>query len=233
MNGMEKIQARIAEDAKAEIAKMEAEIKEEVQNIEVQSALYMIEYSTAQNQKAEKAADEREARLISSAEMEGRKMELAMKQEVITQAFDQALTDLCSRPENEYVDLLVSLALASVQSGTEQMVFSEKDKDTVGKKVVAKVNEAISGGKAPELPAAITDSKAGPFLEKVVKAVSAVLKSDSNASATGVTLAQETRPMAGGFIMVDNDVEINCDFDTLVRLQRNELELEVANMLFS
>ncbi len=231
MNGMEKIQARIAENAKAEIAELEAKYQQEAESILSEGKQEAEKVKAEILQQGSLLEKEREERLLSSAEMEGRRLELAMKQEVITKAFDQALTDLCSLSQGDYVDLLVSLALASVTSGTEAMVFSEKDKNAIGKQVVSKVNEAISGGKAPELPAAITDSKAGPFLEKVVKAVSTLLKSDSASS--GVTLAEETRPMVGGFIMLDKDVEINCDFDTLVRLQRNELELEVAAMLFS
>lgn len=32
--------------------------------------------------------------------------------------------------------------------------------------------------------------------------------------------------------MLDNDVEINCTFETLVRLQREKLEKQVAQVLF-
>ena len=35
-----------------------------------------------------------------------------------------------------------------------------------------------------------------------------------------------------GFIMADDDVEVNCTFETLVRLQREQLERDVANVLF-
>ncbi len=226
MNGMDKIKAKIAEDAKAEISAIEAETKKEVDAIKTKGQADALELKSDILSRGEKSVAERRERLASSAQMESRKVELGMKQDVITEAFDKALEDLCSRPEGEYVDLLVSLALASITSGNEKLVFSSKDKDTVGKKVVAKINDAIGAGKAPSLPAAITDSKAGPFLEKVVKAVSAKAKTGN------VTVSEETREMAGGFIMLDNDVEINCDFDTLVRLQRNSLELEVANMLF-
>lgn len=32
--------------------------------------------------------------------------------------------------------------------------------------------------------------------------------------------------------MVDGDIEVNCAFETLVRLQREKLEKEVAGVLF-
>ena len=47
-----------------------------------------------------------------------------------------------------------------------------------------------------------------------------------------LTLSEETRPMKGGFVLVDDDVEVNCAFETLVRLQREKLERDVARVLF-
>lgn len=47
-----------------------------------------------------------------------------------------------------------------------------------------------------------------------------------------LTLSQETRPMQGGFILSDGVVEVNCTFETLVRLQRGALSTQVADMLF-
>ena len=47
-----------------------------------------------------------------------------------------------------------------------------------------------------------------------------------------LTLSSETRPIPGGFILSSGDVELNCAFDTLVRLQREKLEKEVAKILF-
>ena len=39
--------------------------------------------------------------------------------------------------------------------------------------------------------------------------------------------------MKGGFILSDGKVEVNCSFDTLVRLQKTETAGEVAKRLFS
>ena len=36
----------------------------------------------------------------------------------------------------------------------------------------------------------------------------------------------------GGLILSDGDVEVNCAFETLVRLQRGELDRQVAKVLF-
>lgn len=47
-----------------------------------------------------------------------------------------------------------------------------------------------------------------------------------------LTLSGRTRALKGGFILVDGSVEVNCTFDTLVRLQRGEMAGEVARVLF-
>ena len=47
-----------------------------------------------------------------------------------------------------------------------------------------------------------------------------------------LTLSEQTRPIQGGLILSDGDVEVNCAFETLVRLMRGELDREVAKVLF-
>ena len=47
-----------------------------------------------------------------------------------------------------------------------------------------------------------------------------------------LTLSEQTRPIRGGLILSDGDVEANCAFETLVHLQRGELDRQVAKVLF-
>ena len=87
--------------------------------------------------------------------------------------------------------------------------------------------EDRGGGLEGVLAQAPTESKVGAFLGKVVNTTAAMV------TGTGLlTLSEETRPIKGGFIMVDGDIEVNCAFETLVRLQREKLEKEVAGVLF-
>ncbi len=48
-----------------------------------------------------------------------------------------------------------------------------------------------------------------------------------------LTLSGETRSIQGGFILRSENVEVNCAFDTLVRLQKAETAGEVVKELFS
>ncbi|MGI5963441.1 MAG: V-type ATP synthase subunit E [Lawsonibacter sp.] len=227
MEGIEKITAKIVQDSEAEITRLMAETDQKVQSIG-EAAKIQADKETAETlARGQRAAQERLERLKSAAVMETRKLELAAKQEVLGEAFALALEKLCTLPEEEYVALLTRLALEASTTGKEQLVFSPKDRVRVGKQVVVAANEAMVKGITPGLPETLTDTKVGAFFEKVVNTTAAMM------TGTGMlTLSEETREMKGGFIMVDGDVEINCAFETLVRLQREKLEKEVAQVLF-
>jgi len=47
-----------------------------------------------------------------------------------------------------------------------------------------------------------------------------------------LTLSSEPRDIMGGFILQDEGVEVNCSFESLLAMQRDELEPEVAAVLF-
>lgn len=198
MEGIEKITARIIEDAEREIAAMQQETEEEVNTLLAQAQTEAEQESMELLVRGRRAAEERRERLSSSADMECRKLELAAKQELLQQSFDAALEELCALPQERYVTLLSALAVEASSSGRERMILSAKDADRLGEEIVKAANTALQrAGRRGEL-----------------------------------TLSEETRPIPGGFILAEGDVELNCAFDTLVRLQREKLEKEVAAILF-
>lgn len=227
MDGIDKITQRIQEDAQRELAQLEAQTQAQVDQILSQARAQADKERQDILRRGEQQAQERRERLISAAGMEGRKLALGAKQEMLSQAFDLALEKLCSMPDEEYVALLTQLALKAVSTGREQLIFSPKDRTRIGKAVVMAANDALVKQVAPELPDAITDSKVGAFLGKVVNSAAAQI------TGTGLlTLSEETRPIRGGFIMVDGPVEVNCAFEAMVRAQREQLEKPVAEILF-
>lgn len=48
----------------------------------------------------------------------------------------------------------------------------------------------------------------------------------------GLKLSADTRPMIGGFILKSRDMEINSSFDAALKMQREQLETEIAKILF-
>lgn len=198
MEGIEKITARIIEDAEREIAAMQQETEEEVNTLLAQAQTEAEQESMELLVRGRRAAEERRERLSSSADMECRKLELAAKQELLQQSFDAALEELCALPQERYVTLLSALAVEASSSGRERMILSARDADRLGEDIVKAANAALQ--------------KAGRRGE--------------------LTLSEETRPIPGGFILAEGDVELNCAFDTLIQLQREKLEKEVAAILF-
>lgn len=63
--------------------------------------------------------------------------------------------------------------------------------------------------------------------QKAVDEANRLLQNQGN-----LTLSDETRPIEGGFILANDRVEVNCTFETLVRLQKGEIAGEVAKRLF-
>ena len=227
MEGIEKITAKIAQDAKAEIDALAAQTGEKLQELRDSAQAQARQEANEIVERGRSAAGERLERLSSAAQMERRKLELAAKQEVLGEAFSLALEKLCAMPEKEYIELLTKLALQASSSGKEQLIFSPKDRSRVGKQVVVAVNDALVRERAPELPGEVTKSKVGAFVDKLVHSTTAAVT-----GAGMLTLSEETREIQGGFIMVDGDVEINCAFETLVRLQREKMEKKTAEVLF-
>ena len=93
--------------------------------------------------------------------------------------------------------------------------------------MAARANELLAKAVAPKLPEAATQGKLGAVLETTVNTVTAIAKGTAM-----LTVADETRDIRGGFILVGDGVEVNCAFDVLVRLSRPELERQVAQLLF-
>ena len=227
MDGMEKITARIREDADRELETLNAQTDRQIADLQAQAQAQAERERADILARGERAARERLERLKSAAQMERRKLELAAKQEVLGEAFEGALEKLCTLPEEEYIQLLTALVLQAVSTGREQIIFSPKDRARIGKAVVVAANEALVKQVAPELPDSLTDSKVGAFLGKMVNSATAQI------TGTGLlTLSEETRPIQGGFILVDGPVEVNCSFEAMFRLQREKLEKPAAELLF-
>lgn len=47
-----------------------------------------------------------------------------------------------------------------------------------------------------------------------------------------LTLAEDFRPIQGGFMLRDEDIEINCTFESLIRRLKSEMAAELAGILF-
>ena len=223
MNGIEKITARIETDAKAEVAGILREAEEKAAAIREQYKVQAEAEAKAAAAGGKEAAKRQGERLESAAGMEAKKRMLAAKQACLDEAFDKAQAKLLALPDGEYAELLAKMAVKAAKTGREEILLSAKDRDRVGAQVVAKANAMLAEAVKPEAA-----GKAGEILSKVVTGANALLQGTAM-----LTLSQETRDMAGGLTLRDGNVEVNCAFETQLRVLREEMAAEVAGILFS
>lgn len=205
MNGIEKITGQIDADVQKEIGAALDQARAQAKEIEARYESQAQTQGEALRRKGEQDAALRRERLVDVARLEARKTLLAAKQDMVGQAFDLALKKLLELPDQEYIALLAKLAVAASRTGREQVILSQKDRSRYGKQAVTMANDMLA-------------KKAGPRAAE---------------SAGMLTLAGESRPMAGGLILRDGRVETNCSFEVLIHLQRDALSAEVARALFA
>ncbi len=196
--GADRIVRRVLDDAHARAESIKTEAAEKAKSVEAearQRATRKEEYILEQ---ARKGAAEQKGRIVGVAQLETRKDLLAAKQEMIGEAFQKALTELLNLNDKSYFTVIRDLLLGMVETGSETVVFSERDKKRIPDEFWKEVNEAlVSLGKKGELK-----------------------------------LSEETKDIQGGFILQAGGVEMNCSFESLLEMKRDELEPEVADMLF-
>ena len=144
MNGIEKITGRIEAEAQAKAAEIKAQTEAKAAEVRAENekkaqAKYweLIRVGTADCE----AMVAREKRM---AEMESKKDILALKQSMVSEAFDKACDMIINLPENEYVSFMARMAADAAASGSEEIVFNERDKAVRGAAVVKAANELLA-----------------------------------------------------------------------------------------
>lgn len=193
MNGMEKITARMKEDAARSLSELNAQTERELRRIREESAVRAEKERETADERAHLAAQERYERLCSAAEMETRKLTLSAKQEVLAETYDRALEILCSMPREEYLSLLVLLLKAAGGKGDEKIALSAKDRDEMGETLVERANKELNAH---------------------------------------YTLAGEAADIRAGLVLISEECDVNCSFETLLALSREKTERGAAKLLF-
>ena len=193
MNGIETIIQRLNTDAKAETDALLDKARQDAAAITARCQAQADKETADLAARNQRAAAEREERLVSAAQMEARKTILAAKQAVMEEVYAKALEKLRSLPQDRTVEVLASLLNEAAPQGKGEVLFSAQDRETVGRAAVDAAN-AQNGGQ--------------------------------------LTLSGETANIPGGFILRNGSIEVNCAYDTLIRLQKTETAGQVARQLF-
>ena len=228
MNGIEKITARIQADAQAEASQILQEGEKRAAAIKAGYQAQEEQEAAALRQEGEAAAQRQLERLESAAGMEARQQLLGAKQACLEEAFARAQEKLLALPDAEYADLLAKIAVKAAKTGREEVILNARDRQRVGTQVVSRANALLAQAAAPSAAKELKGSKAGDILSKVVTGANALIQGTAL-----LTLAEETREMAGGLILRDGNVELNCAFETQLRVLRDSMAADVAAILFA
>jgi V/A-type H+-transporting ATPase subunit E len=143
MNGIEKITARIAADADVEIGAIQAESAARCAEIRAEYEKKAQEEYWALVRAGVKDTEQRVQRLARTAGLEAKKSVLALKQEIVSKAFDFAKEKIAELPEPEYVAFLAGQASQASRTGQEEILLNKADRARVGAKVVKAANELL------------------------------------------------------------------------------------------
>lgn len=151
MAGAEKIVERILADARQQAEALVAEAEEKAAGIIAQGEKEAEKSRQEILERARTTAEERRRRILTIAELEGRKALLAAKEAMLEEAFNTALQELQKLDVPTYQKIIRSLLLASVQTGSEEVIISPADKDRVTPAFIKEVNRELKGQAAREI----------------------------------------------------------------------------------
>ncbi|SEF72297.1 V/A-type H+-transporting ATPase subunit E [Caloramator fervidus] len=198
MAGIDSLKERLLNDAKLKASAIENEALSKAKSILDEATNKAERIVEEFKEKAEREGKEKKERIISKAKMECRDMILKAKQEMIDNIFKLVVDKINNMDLESYRSLFKTLILNSVETGDEEIVLSQKDKDKFNQSFLYEINrELIAKGKAGNLK-----------------------------------LSSETLNLNSGFILRRNGLEINCTIESLIRNLRDELEVELAKLLF-
>ena len=142
MAGAEKLKEKILSDARVTADKNISQARREAEAIVHKAREEAQSVHSSYVAKAERDAIAREKRMVSVAELEGRKEKLAEKQRLIDELFEKAIRLLCDKPDSEYEEMLVGMLAASA-SGDEEVIVSDKDMARLSSSFIGNVNKAL------------------------------------------------------------------------------------------
>ncbi len=145
MKGTEKIIAHIQSDAKAQADAILAQAEQQCALIRKDYEEKADEAYTAKIRAGVKACEDLSESKKRIAEMESKKNLLALKQEMVSAAFDRAKEIILSMPAAEYQAFLTNLAVKAAPDRKGQLVLNARDRKQYGEAVVKAANAALKG----------------------------------------------------------------------------------------
>lgn len=147
---VEPIVKKILDDAKADAAQMLANAQS---RIEERRKAQQDEFAKERQKALEKAKNDaavQHQRMLSMAQLEERKLDLAMKRDVIKLAFEKALEKMQSLPVDQVQRFMRTLLIQA--KGDEEIIIDPKSEDVFTEQFITSINKELrASGKAGDL----------------------------------------------------------------------------------
>lgn len=189
---------RILSTAQKQAQEIQERAQKEAQEIRERAQRKVQEEKNRLQERTEEENQQLMDREETMARLALKKEILAQKQEEIQRVFSSLKERIQKMPDNDYQKILAEMLLATVEEGTEEVIFSTRDQKRLGAKFITGINRQLQ--------------------EKGKKGA--------------LKLSEETREMDGGFILKGVGMENNNSFTELLAIQRDDLETQVAAVLF-
>lgn len=176
-----------------------------------------------------KAANEEKAKIIAKKEAVAKQEEEAMVEKAKIEAktrHERIVSSAELKARNEKLAAKQSVIDSVFNQSIEELCkMSDNDMKTFIKNMI--LNSDITGDEK-----IILNQKGKSLLDKsLLNTINSELK--SNGKKGELTVSDEVRTFKGGFILEKDGIEINNTFEDLVNSSRDDLEFEVANVLFN
>ncbi len=175
--GIEKITEQILADAKDDARRIFEKGRYDSRELERQAQHQMKIIQAETEERSENDASTLKKRKDSVAQLEGRKLRLGAKQEVISKSFDLALDELSNMEEDAYLNLLEK-CMKNTGMKEGQILLNQRDKERAGAKLLARVNQ---DGAHFTLSEEVISAKGGFVLRQGAVEVNSTLETMVNA----------------------------------------------------
>lgn len=144
MKGIEKITDRIAADAAEEIREIQEASRQKCEGIRGDFDKKAEAIYEEQLRSGLRDAQQQSSRIERGAQLDAKKELLALRQDMVGEAFKRASEMVSGLAEDEYLEFMLRLAVSAVTTGKEEIVVNSKDRK-VAEKLAERLNEERKG----------------------------------------------------------------------------------------
>jgi V/A-type H+-transporting ATPase subunit E len=165
---------KILNEAKAAADKIKAEADAKLNALNAVNAQELSAYEQETQRLCERATAESKERILAGARMAASRQETETKRALLNKVIEKTAEKIKSMNDAEYLDLMEGLIIASVKTGSEELVIGKNEK-RINDDFVRKVNQKLGEKGKLQLAGEKIDIEAGFILRQGKRRVNASL----------------------------------------------------------